>query len=326
MLVNRSSEYWTSQARSNSFQRKRFAQPRCYTLCVRRLIVNADDLGITPGVNRAIREAHCDGVVTSATLMATGNAFDDAVKLAQAVPSLSVGCHVVLVDGVPAGEPGFIPTLLSPRGPGAEFYSRISMVAARAVSRRFNSDQLVCEIVAQIKRIQAAGVQVSHLDTHKHTHIFPHILSALVRAARITGVPAIRNPFVAASFMRFGAFSRYRKLWKRYGQVRLLNSFGRMFRERMKHAGLATPHGSLGIIETGSLDYSLLRSAISNLPEGTWELVCHPGYDDAELRSSHTRLLASRERERELLTSTELQDFLKKESVQLIGYREFAGR
>ncbi len=294
---------------------------------MRQLIVNADDLGLTSGVNRAIREAHTDGVVTSATLMATGAAFEDAIELAHSTPSLSVGCHVVLVDGSPVSERDSIPTLLSngAAAPG-QFHSRILAVASRAVFRHFDHDQLVSEIVVQVKKIQAAGVQVTHLDTHKHTHIFPQILRALVEAARICGVPAVRNPFVPVSSLRPRHYSGRPGLWKRYGQVRMLNAFASRFRDRMKRAGLASPDGVLGVIETGSFDTSLLRQALTNLPDGTWELVCHPGYDDADLRASHTRLLASREKERELLTSPELRQFLEEQSIRVIGYREFAGR
>jgi len=281
---------------------------------------------MTAGVNRAIRETHVDGVVTSATLMANGTAFQDAADLAHSQPRLSVGCHVVLVDGAPVSRYDSIPSLLSRSAVAPEqFYSSIATVAARAVFRRFDHDQLVNEIVAQVRKIQAAGVQVTHLDTHKHTHIFPHILRAVVQAARISGVPAIRNPFVPASALRPRAFSRHRNLWKRYGQVTMLNTFRTRFRERMKRTGLASPDGVLGVIETGSFDRSLLRHALSNLPDGTWELVCHPGYDDADLRASRTRLLASRERERELLTAPELRQFLAEQSIELIGYREFAG-
>ena len=294
---------------------------------MRQLIVNADDLGLTAGVNRAIREAHTDGVVTSATLMATGPAFQGAVELARALPNLSVGCHVVLVDGTPVSDHESIPTLLSHRDAATgHFHSRISMVAARAVFRRFDPDELVGEIVAQVKKLQAAGLQVTHLDTHKHTHIFPQILRALVQAARICGVPAVRNPFVPASTLRPRQFSRRPGLWKRYGQIRMLNAFGSRFRNSMRRAGLATPDGVLGVIETGSFDTSLLRRALTNLPDGTWELVCHPGYDDADLRASHTRLLASREKEREWLTSPELRQFLEEQAIRVIGYREFAGR
>jgi len=293
---------------------------------VRQLIVNADDLGLTAGVNRAIRETHTDGIVTSATLMASGSAFDDAVGLARTLPSLSVGCHVVLVDGIPVSEHASIPTLLdNSTTQSGRFYASISSVAARAMFGRFDHDQMLTEIVAQIRKIQAAGIEVTHLDTHKHTHIFPQILRALVRAARICGVPAIRNPFVPATSLHPRWFSRRPRLWKRYGQVRMLNTFASRFKERMKRAGLATPDGVLGVIETGSFDSSLLRHALTNLPEGTWELVCHPGYDDADLRASRTRLMASREEERQLLTSAELRNFLEEQAIRVISYREFTG-
>jgi hopanoid biosynthesis associated protein HpnK len=293
---------------------------------VRQLIVNADDLGLTAGVNRAIRETHTDGIVTSATLMANGAAFGDATELARSVPSLSVGCHVVLVDGSPISEHTSIPTLLEkPAAQPGRFSSSISSVAARAMFKRLDHDQMVNEIVAQIRKIQATGIQVTHLDTHKHTHIFPQILRALIRAARICGVPAIRNPFVPARSLHPRWFLRRPRLWKRYGQVRMLNTFASRFKERMKRAGLATPNGVLGVIETGSFDSSLLRHALNNLPEGTWELVCHPGYDDADLRASHTRLTTSRELERQLLTSSDLRTFLEEHAIRVISYREFAG-
>src|SRR5262249_29647362 len=147
------------------------------------------------------------------------------------------------------------------------------------------------EIVAQIRKIQREGVSVTHLDTHKHTHIFPAILSAVVKAARICGVPAVRNPFVPVSTLRPLHYSKRPELWRRYGQVGTLNALSTYFRNRMKRAGLASPDGVLGVIETGLWDTSLLRRALTNLPDGTWELVCHPGYDDADLRASHTRLL-----------------------------------
>jgi chitin disaccharide deacetylase len=329
-------EYWTPSGRSTlPTQRSRSrvllsatsTQHRCYTLCVRQLIVNADDLGLTAGVNRAIRETHVDGIVTSATLMANGAAFADAIEVARATPRLAVGCHVVLVDGAPVSDPASLPTLLA-RGSVSQgqFLSRVSSVATRAVFKRFDTDQLVSEIVAQIRKIQSAGLQVTHLDTHKHTHIFPQVMNALVTAARISGVPAIRNPFVPASALQPRQFSRHPRLWKRYGQVRMLTTLAARFRDRMKRTGLAVPDGVIGVVETGAWDNSMLRRALANLPEGTWELVCHPGYDDADLRASHTRLLASREEERHLLTSPEVRGFLEEQAIRLISYREFAGR
>ncbi len=300
---------------------------------MRQLIVNADDLGLTAGVNRAIVETHCSGVVSSATLMANGAQFEDAVKAARSAPNLSVGCHVVLVDGSPVSPPGTVDTLLAIRSaePG-RFYSSLSAFAARAMLGGFDPDELVAEITAQIRKIQSTGLVVTHLDTHKHAHIFPTVLVALLRAARICGVRAIRNPFVPLEAMPARRFRGQRNLWKRYGQVRVLRSFSGQFHERTKRAGVLTPDGTIGVIETGLGDShgkssgysSLLRQALAGLPEGTWELVCHPGYNDADLRAARTRLLDSREEERRLLISTELRQFLEEQKIRLIGYREFA--
>ncbi len=256
--------------------------------------------------------------------MANGAAFDDAVARARAAQDLSVGCHVVLVDGIPVSEPESIDTLLAIRSatPGW-FHSRLSSVAARAVFGGFDRDQMVEEITAQIRKIQSAGPRVTHLDTHKHTHIFPEILDALVRAARICRVGAVRNPFVPVEALGAAGLRRRPELWKRYGQVRLLRSFAGTFKQKVRRAGLRTPDGVLGVVETGSFDTSLLRHGLAHLPEGTWELVCHPGYDDEDLRAVKTRLRKSREHERRLLMSAELQAFLEKEKIQLTSYRAF---
>jgi predicted glycoside hydrolase/deacetylase ChbG (UPF0249 family) len=312
---------------------------------VRQLIINADDFGLTAGVNRGIVEAHKGGVVSSTTLMANGPAFDDAVTAARSTTNLSVGCHVVLVDGLPVSPPDAVDTLRAIRSAEPDrFYSSLSGFAARAMLGGFDRDQLVAEVVAQIKKIQSCGIQVTHLDTHKHAHVFPEILAALLRAARICGVRAIRNPIVPVKAISARLFKDKRELWKRYSQVRILHTFSRQFRQRTKRAGLLTPDGVVGVIETGTRDASahsagrgsgrgseqssdgnfgygsLLRATLANLPEGTWELVCHPGYNDDDLRAAGTRLLDSRDEERRLLMATDLRQFLDDQKIRVISY------
>lgn len=298
---------------------------------MRKLIVNADDFGLTAGVNRAIVETHTAGVVSSTTLMANGAQFDDAVSLARSTPSLSVGCHVVLVDGTPVSPDHAVDTLRAIRSAEPQqFYSSLSAFAARATLGGFDRDQLVAEVVAQIRKIQSTGVQVTHLDTHKHAHIFPEVLNALLRAARICGVRAIRNPIVPVKALPARLFKGKPHLWKRYSQVRMLHTFARHFLKQTKRAGLLTPDGVLGVIETGASESggfsSLLRATLAALPEGTWELVCHPGYNDTDLAAVNTRLRESRDEERRLLTSAEFRQFLDEQKIQLVGYREFAGQ
>jgi hopanoid biosynthesis associated protein HpnK len=285
---------------------------------VRRLIINADDFGFTSGVNRAILEAHTRGVVTSSTLMAKGQAFEEAAEFARSLPQLSVGCHVVLIDGAPVLDPSAIPTLVQ----AGRFRDGLKSFAARALSGRTKEDEVTAEASAQIRKIQAAGISVSHIDTHKHTHLFPKILRPLLRAARECGVRAIRNPFGPRFPLRSSHLLRRPNLWKRYAEVRVLSRFANRFREPIDREGFICPDGTLGIEVTGTLDETLFHAIASSIPEGTWEFVCHPGYNDADLTAAKTRLRESREIELRVLTLPTARALLQQQGVQLISYRD----
>jgi len=285
---------------------------------VRRLIINADDFGLTRGVNRAIAEAHERGIVTSTTLMANALAFDEAVELAKASSRWSIGCHVVLVDGEPLIDPGRLSSLVARRSP-QHFRDGLAGLAVRAFSGRLDPDQIEAESTAQIRRLQSHGIAVSHVDTHKHTHMFPAVLEGVLRAARTCGVGAIRNPFdvIAADFV-----ATQKGLWKRYAQVTTLRGLAGYFRKAVTKAGLRTPDGTLGIVVTGHLSAELFRRIARNMPEGTWEFVCHPGYLDDDLRSTATRLRESRAQEFVVLTAPETRAALASRGVELISYRD----
>jgi len=287
---------------------------------VRRLIVNADDFGYTAGVNRAIVESHIRGVVTSSTLMANGVAFAEAVGLARTVPKLSIGCHVVLVDGEPLVTPEKLPSLTVSQ----KFRDGMKMFAARALSGQIDAGEIAAEVTAQIRKIQAAGIAVSHVDTHKHTHLFPQILRPVLRAARECGVRAVRNPFGPRFPLRSRELLAKPRLWTRYVEVRILRRFAGSFHEAVQREGFAAPDGTLGIEVTGTLDEKLFQAIAGSIPEGTWEFVCHPGYNDAELQAAHTRLRESREIELRVLTLPAARELLSGEGIELISYRDLA--
>jgi len=289
---------------------------------VRRLIVNADDFGFTAGVNRAIVEAHTHGIVTSSTLMANGRAFEDAVRLAKSVPRLSVGCHVVLIDGEPVLDARLLPSITSAHSTGNRFRDRLQFFAVRALAGRLDSDEIEAEASAQIRKLQSAGVSVSHLDTHKHTHLFPAVLRPLLRAARGCGVRAIRNPFGPRKPLKSSELLARPSLWTRYAEVRILSTLASTFRDSASRADLVTPDGTLGIVVTGALDEQLFRGIAAIVPEGTWEFVCHPGYNDDDLKSAKTRLRASRENELRVLTMPKARELLLRQGIDLISYRE----
>ena len=293
---------------------------------MRRLIVNADDFGFTRGVNRAIVEAHTSGVVTSSTLMATGSAFEHAAQMAKTVPCLSVGCHVVLLDGEPVLDTQTIRTLVSHAPGSAHFRDGLKSFAALALSGRLDPDEIEAEASAQIRKVQSAGISVSHVDTHKHTHLFPAVLRPLLRAAAACGVRAVRNPFGSRRPLRSHELFARPGLWTRYAEVRILRGFATKFRAAIDREGFITPDGTLGIVVTGALDEKLFRALAENTPEGTWEFVCHPGYNDDDLRTARTRLRESRETELAVLTRPEARQLLLQEGIKLISYQDLRPR
>jgi len=303
-------------------------RPACYTEAVRRLIINADDFGLTSGVNRAIAEAHERGIVTSATLMANSRAFDEAAGLARSLATsdklLSVGCHVVLLDGKPLLQTNQVASLLQPNTANGGFRLRDNLndFAIASFRRKLAASEIEVEAAAQMERIQAAGVQPSHFDTHKHAHMFPAVLRPLLRAARACKVPAVRNPFGQVWPLPWSSVLRTRRLWKRFAQLNALRNFATNFRREVESHGLRTTDGSLGVLVTGVLDLKLFTAIADNMPEGTWEFVCHPGYNDADLDQVQTRLHHSREQELQLLTSPEAREILRQRNIELISYHE----
>jgi predicted glycoside hydrolase/deacetylase ChbG (UPF0249 family) len=270
----------------------------------RRLIINADDFGLTEGVNRAILELNAAEVLPSATLMASGPAFRDAVHAAFQQTSLGVGCHVVLVDGQPALHPAELPTLAR----DGRLRSSLTTFMVDLFGGRIASQEIEHEAIAQIRQVQSAGITVTHVDTHKHTHMFPRVLGPLIRAARACNVPAIRNPFEPDWSIRLtGKAPHTRRL-----QVRTLRIFREQFLRSVRAAQLRTTDGALGVLATGTFDSAYVLRLLHRMPAGTWELVCHPGYVDTALSHAGTRLIETRKTER-----LALLDALEKPPVDL---------
>jgi predicted glycoside hydrolase/deacetylase ChbG (UPF0249 family) len=282
---------------------------------VSRLIVNADDFGLTSGVNRAIVELHRAGVLTSATLMSNAAATAEAVVLAHATPTLGVGCHVVLVDGAPALAPHRISSLISART--GQLHPTLGAFLQRLLTGRIRSSEIEGEACAQIAQLQSQGLRLTHIDTHKHTHMFPGVLRPLLRAARACGVRVVRNPFEPA----WSQSATPGTLWMRRMQVTLLRRLAPTFRRIVAEEGFTTTDGSIGVLATGTLDARTVSSLAAALPEGIFELVSHPGYNDADLARAHTRLLGSREAEQQALH--ELQLFPQ---IDLVSFAELTQR
>ncbi len=277
--------------------------------------MNADDFGLTPGVNRAILELHQAGVLTSATLMARAPATAQAIEIAQAYPKLGVGCHVVLVDGEPMlSARQEIPNLVDPALGQFEpsLFRFLKAIYQRSPSRKIDY-QIEREAAAQIASLQSHGLRLTHIDAHKHTHMFPRVLRPLLRAARSAGIRAVRNPFEPV----WSQNATRRAPWVRRMEVRLLRLLESEFQKIVAGEGFATTDGAVGVLATGTLDSATVSSLIQKMPAGTWELVTHPGYNDADLATIRTRLLESRSTEREALKTARLFD-----TVSLITFAD----
>jgi predicted glycoside hydrolase/deacetylase ChbG (UPF0249 family) len=286
---------------------------------VRRLIINADDFGLTGGVNRAIAELHTSGVLTSSTLMARASATSDAIEIARTNPSLGIGCHVVLVDGMPVlSASRDIPHLAYPASnqfrPGLGGFLT-NLYTSWPISRV--ECEIEAEVKAQIELLQSQGLLLTHIDTHKHTHMFPQVLRPVLRAARACGIRSVRNPFEPAWAVRVTAGARL----ARVAEVSLLRWLQPVWRRVLAEEGFVTTDGTIAVVGTGILNASMVRSLVEQLTPGTWELVTHPGYNDADLDRVRTRLRASREIEREALQV--IKEF---PDIELISFRDLSCR
>jgi predicted glycoside hydrolase/deacetylase ChbG (UPF0249 family) len=260
---------------------------------VRKLVVNADDFGFTRDVNRGIIEAHRHGILTATTLMADGAAFDDAVKLAHENPKLDIGVHLVLV-----GQPPLPMTV-------AQLTREVMLGRIRIYD----------ELSAQVRKVLGAGLDPSHLDTHKHTHLLPPVLDAVARVSEEFKIPWVRRPF-DFPLQPGGVPWNKRAVSRAFGAVR--RRFERVLRQ---HGCRSTDHFA-GFQITGKFTAVDLAQLIRSLPEGSTEFMCHPGICTAELRAARTRLKESREEELRALTAPEVRDALDESGVKLTTYRE----
>jgi hopanoid biosynthesis associated protein HpnK len=275
-----------------------------------KLIVHADDFGLSERINEGIRQAHLNGILTSASLMASGPAFEQAVGICRTVPTLDVGVHLTLVGERPVLDPQTVPTLVDERG----LFPRHATVFARQYFRnKFSLPEIRAELEAQIKKVLSHGISISHLDSHQHVHMLPQLLAITVDLARQYRIPCVRFPHeTVRSFMWGGpaAFSRVAQLLG----LRFFCYLGR-------RASIARANHFAGFFHGGKLNRENLKRVLEHLPlTGTCELMCHPGLDDPATPYGHWHYCWADELSS--LTDPESADFLRRRGIKLISYRE----
>ncbi len=288
---------------------------------MKNLIVNADDLGWTEGVNRGIAEAHRKGLVTSTSLLANGRAFDSALEVAHANPELGVGVHLNLSDGRPTAKPEDVRGLLNSAG---ELEGSPESLLLRIASRGLEPIEVEREWDAQIQKIRNAGIAPTHLDGHKHVQMLPGLFEVALRLAKKHHIRAIRVSHEESKLravLSSGGEQNAGVLWKQGVQARGLKLLARDAREMADHAGVVTTNYFCGIAQTGVLTREGVENLLRNLPEGATELMCHPGYADEDLKRSATRLQQSRQTEVEILTDPGIRKLVATQGIRLISYQ-----
>ena len=273
----------------------------------RRLVVNADDFGLSDGVNRAISEAHAAGTVSSASLLVNAPGFADAVRRARAAPALGVGLHFNLTMGAPVSPATAVTSLCDQRT--GRFWS-LSRLIARALSGRVDGGEVALECAAQIARAKSSGVRLTHLDGHQHTHVLPGIWGPVFAAATGAGIAVMRLGLEPAAGIAWRPLAAV-------GQLLLTASWRRATR------GAPLPRHAdhfRGFALTGRRDFlERLLAVLDHLEPGVTELMVHPGYPDASLEGwVHYR--AGRERELAALLSAAVRDRLRRGDIELIGF------
>jgi predicted glycoside hydrolase/deacetylase ChbG (UPF0249 family) len=287
---------------------------------MKNLIVNADDLGWTEGVNRGIVEAHRKGLVTSTSLLANGCAFGSAVTAARNNPELGIGVHLNLSDGAPKAPADKVRGLLNGDG---RFEGGPENLLLRIASRSLPLDEVEREWSAQIQTIVDAGIEPTHLDGHKHVQMLPGLFEIALKLAKKHKIRAIRVAHEESKLrtaLSSGDNQNTGVLLKQGVQARGLKLLAHDAKEMAERVGIATADYFCGIAQTGVLTRAGVEKLLTSLPDGTTEVMCHPGYADEDLRKSDTRLQESRKTELTILTDPGVRKLVATLGIRLINY------
>ena len=270
---------------------------------MRRLIVNADDFGFTPAVTAGILEAHAAGSVSSTSMMVRCAGWEDGVRNARATPALGVGLHLNLIAGTPLAR---VPSLTDPR---SGRYFSLATIVRKALLGRIDRDEVVAECHAQLEALRDAGIRVTHVDSHRHTHALPVIRRAVASVAAGLGLP-LRRPVESPWAISGGVAARLRR-----GAIGISWRAASIGAPRTR----AADH-FIGLSMQGSARFAeRFAAAVIALAAGTTEIMVHPGRVDDALRSADGYTW-QRERELAALVSPALRERLRRGDLTLIGF------
>jgi hopanoid biosynthesis associated protein HpnK len=286
---------------------------------MQRVIINADDFGLSPGVNRGILDAFRQGVLTSTTMLVNLPSFDDAVALARQNPDLPVGIHLSLLWGAPVSDPAAVPSLVEADG---RFPRSLSVLARRYFLGRLNLHQVRMEFRTQVERFRHAGLEPTHVDSHKHVHCLPGVLDALADVVSEQGIRCVRFPSEdGLATQRADKRNARSGSMKARAKATMVSFLIRHGRKSLERRGLRTTDHFVGIEHQDRLDGDTMQFILSHLQEGVTELMCHPGYDD-DLAREYSRTPPHRNQELAALLDPAVTECLSARGIQRISYHD----
>jgi len=283
---------------------------------VRKLIVNADDFGLHPGVNKAVIEGHVSGCITSTSLMPGGAAYAGAVDLAAKYPELGVGVHLTLVGGEkPVLDQALVPSLVDEEG---RLFNDYLQFIARFIVGKVNLAEVRLELAAQLDKVFGSGLVPTHVDSHQHLHVLPGISDIVLDLAWSRGIKALRVSDEPLSFIGGYPFAPGRLIGRT-----ALTLLATLVRRKAKRRGFSVPDFFFGMLAGGNMKEEYLLKIIEQLPPGVSEIMVHPGNDDLALGAAYHWPLHWQS-ELSALTSAAVINRLATMNINLVSFKELA--
>ena len=278
---------------------------------MKNLIVNADDFGRHELINRAVEKALNEGCLRSATIMAGGKAFDNAVEVAKKNPALGVGLHFTLACGFPVLPPSEIPTLVNEDG---IFFENYVVFLKKYLQGKVSIEEIKSELAAQLEKAQNAGLQLTHFDSHQHLHHIPGIIEICLNLAEGAKISAMR---VSETKIFDGELDSIGKFIGRVG----LSSLAKFAAHKAHKKNFRTPEHFTGIVAGEAVDENFLSKLLENLPDGTTEIMLHPGTDN-EILQKYCDWEHDFEGELNAVTSPKILKQLEEKNISAINFSD----
>ena len=279
---------------------------------MKKLIINSDDFGRHDLINRAVEKAVHEGCLKSATIMAGGRAFDDAVEIAKNNPELGVGIHFTLANGFPVLPPEKIPSLVAADG---IFYENYIVFLKNYLKGKISREEIKMELVAQLEKVQNAGINLTHFDSHQHLHHIPGIIEICLELAKAAKIPAMR---VSGTKIFDGAVESIGQFIGRLG----LGSLAKLAESKAHKNGLKTPEHFSGIVAGESVTEDFIEKLLDKMEDGTTEVMLHPGTDNKILQE-YCEWEHDFEAELAAVTSPKILKLLEEKNITVVNFKNF---